>query len=86
MGAVETVVEALHATHQAFAANGIHSRPLAELLLELDGERYLSASDRQDVIEKSVALSQVRGFYVPPIHTDHFSDTLPLERASRYRP
>jgi len=86
MGVVETVIEALHAAHQAFAANGIHSRPLAELLLELDSERYLSASDRQDVIEKSVALSQVRGFYVPLIHTDHFSETLSLERASSYRP
>jgi hypothetical protein len=86
MGVVETVVEALYAAHQAFAANGIHSRPLAELLLELDGERYLSASDRQDVMEKSAALSQVCGFYVPPILTDHFSETLPLERASRHCP
>jgi len=86
MGVVKTVVEALHAAYQAFAANGIHSRPLAELLLELDGERYLSLSDRQDVIEKSAALSQVRGFYVPPAPTDRFSETLPPERASRHRP
>ena len=66
MGVVGTIVGALYTAHQTFAANGIHSRPLAELLLELDGERYLSASDRQDVIEKSVALSQVRGFCLPP--------------------
>jgi len=63
MGVVETIVEALYTAHQTFAANGIHSRPLAELLLELDNERYLSPSDRQDVIEKSVALSQVRAFW-----------------------
>jgi len=62
MGVVETVVEALHTAHQTFAANGIHSRPLAELLLELDCERYLSANDRQDVMEESLALSQVRNF------------------------
>lgn len=86
MEVVKAVVEALHAAHQAFAANGIHSRPLAELLLELDGERYLSLSDRQDVIEKSAALSQVRGFYVPPAPTDHFSEALPHERASRHCP
>ena len=88
MGVVDIIVRALYTAHQTFAANGIHSRPLAELLLELDGERYLSASDRQDVIEKSVALSQVRGFRVPhpPIPTDNPSETLPLERASRHRP
>lgn len=86
MGVVEIVVEALHAAHQTFAANGIHSRPLAELLLELDSERYLSASDRQDVIEKSAALSQVHGLYVPPIPVDHFLETLPLKRASRHCP
>jgi len=65
MGTVGTIVGALHTTHQTFVVNGIHSRPLAELLLELDGERHLSASDRQDVVEKSIALSQVRGFRVP---------------------
>ena len=65
MGVVDIIVRALYTAHQTFAANGIHSRPLAEFLLELDGERYLSASDRQDVIEKSVALSQVRGFHLP---------------------
>lgn len=64
MGVVETMVIALHTSHKAFAANGIHSRPLAELLLELDGERYLSESDRQDVIEKSVTLSHVGVFCV----------------------
>ena len=79
MGVVETIVEALYTAHQSFAANGIHSRPLAKLLLELDGERYLSASDRQDVMEKSAALSQVRGSYVPSIPIDHPSETLPLE-------
>jgi len=85
MGVVETIVEALYTTHQTFAANGIHSRPLAELLLELDCERYLSASDRQDVIEKSLALSQVHISWAPSIPTDHPSETLPLERASRRR-
>ena len=60
MGVVRTIVEALHTAHQTFAANGIHSRPLAELLLELDGERYLSPGDRENVIEESAALSQVR--------------------------
>lgn len=64
MGVVGLIVEALYTAHQAFAANGIHSRPLAELLLELDSERYLSESDRQDVIEKSMALSQVRVFWI----------------------
>lgn len=59
MGVVATIVEALYTAHQTFATNGIHSRPLAELLLELDSELYLSASEREDVIEKSVALSQV---------------------------
>ena len=62
MGVVETTVMALHTSHKIFAANGIHSRPLAELLLELDSERYLNTSDREDVIEKSATLSQVRVF------------------------
>ena len=68
MGVVEAIVEALYVAHQTFAENGIHSRPLAELLLELDNERFLSPSDRQDVIEKSEALSQVRIFQTPPAH------------------
>jgi len=86
MGVVETIVEALYTAHQTFAENGINSRPLAELLLELDNERFLSPNDRQDVIEKSEALSQVRIPQVPPISTDHLSETLPTERASRPRP
>ena len=86
MGVVETIVEALYTAHRTFAENGIHSRPLAELLLELDNERSLSPSDRQDVIEKSEALSQVRIFQAPAISTDHPSETLPVERATRPRP
>ena len=86
MGVVETIVEALYTAHRTFAENGIHSRPLAELLLELDNERSLSPSDRQDVIEKSEALSQVRIFQAPAISTDHPSATLPVERATRPRP
>lgn len=65
MEVVEAIVVALHTSHKAFAANGIHSRPLAELLLELDGERYLGESDRQDVIEKSEMLSQVSAPRIP---------------------
>lgn len=83
MGVVKTIVEALYTAHQTFATNGIHSRPLAELLLELDNERYLSTSDRQDVVEESAALSQVRVFWAPLISTNHPSETLPLERTSR---
>jgi hypothetical protein len=81
MGVVETIVAALHTSHKSFAANGIHSRPLAELLLELDGELYLSESDRQDVIEKSMTLSHVRVFSILLISTDHPSETLSLKRA-----
>lgn len=65
MGVVGAIVRALHTSHKAFAEDGIHSRPLAELLLELDGENYLSESDRQDVIEKSATLSQVRVSIAP---------------------
>jgi len=83
MGVVETIVGAMHIAHQTFAANGIHSRPLAELLLELDDENYLSPSDRQDVIEKSAALAQVCVSWAPSISADHLSETLPLERAGR---
>ena len=86
MGVTETIVEALYTAHQTFAENGIHSRPLAELLLELDNERTLSPSNRQDVIEKSEALSQVRIFRAPQISTDYPSETLPAKRASRPRP
>jgi hypothetical protein len=82
MGVVKTIVEALHTTHQTFATNGIHSRPLAELLLDMDSERYLNASDREDVIDKSVALAQVRVFYIPPTLADRPLETLPLKRAS----
>jgi hypothetical protein len=82
MRVVEAIVVALHNSHKAFAANGIHSRPLAELLLELDGERYLSESDRQDVIEKSATLSHVRVFCLILTFADLLSETLPLERAS----
>ena len=77
-------MEALHTAHKTFAVNGIHSRPLAELLLELDGERYLSASDREDVMEKSAALSQVRDSRTSSILADRPSETLPLQRASRH--
>lgn len=77
---------ALHTSHKSFAANGIHSRPLAELLLELDGERHLSEGDRQDVIEKSATLSHVRAFCALLTFTDHPLETLPLERASCHRP
>lgn len=82
MGVVETIVVALHTSHKTFAANGIHSRPLAELLLELDGERYLSESDRQDVIEKSAMLSQVSAPRILSIPVDHLAETLSPERAS----
>lgn len=82
MGVVETIVMALHTSHKTFAAKGIHSRPLAELLLELDGERYLNETERQDVIEKSATLSQVRVLRVLLIFANHLSETLPLERAS----
>lgn len=82
MRVVEAIVVALHTSHKTFAANGIHSRPLAELLLEMDGERYLSESDRQDVIEKSATLSHVRVFRLLLTLTNHPSETLPLKRAS----
>lgn len=81
MGVVEDIVGALHTSHKRFAANGIHSRPLAEFLLELDGERYLSEVDRQDVIEKSVMLSQVRVFHFLPDLTNGPAEALSLERA-----
>lgn len=81
MGVVEKVVRALHVSYKAFAANWIHSRPLAELLFELDGERCLGESDRQEIVEKSATLAQVCTFRVPPASIDHPPETLPFERA-----
>lgn len=55
MDAVHGIVQGLHAAHHAWKGRGVHIRCLVNLLLEIDGGRFLDDDARHHVIEDAAS-------------------------------
>lgn len=59
MDAVNNIVQSLQAAHHAWKARGVHIRCLVNLLLDVDGGRFLDDVARHQLIEDAVHFAQV---------------------------
>ena len=59
MNEMGRVISALDTAHQARKTQGVQSRPLLSLLLELDNGKYLTAHSRNRIVGDMTAFTMV---------------------------
>ena len=64
MNVTKTITRALLAAHQTYSTKGLHSRSLINLLFDMDNNRNLEATERQQLLDDIAAFSHVSLIHV----------------------